>query len=457
MTARVLVVDDIPANVRLLEARLTTEYFEVITATNGEDALDLVEKGGCDIVLLDVMMPGMDGFQVCRLIKQNPKTHHVPVVMLTALDQPQDRVHGLEAGADDFLTKPVSDIALVTRVRSLVRLKLLTDELLLRASTSRHMGVDDPISAAMQLSGEGGRVLIVDDRPTSCERIVATLGKRHQVDVESKPQETLFRIADADYNVIVISLGLEGFDGLRLCSQIRTLERTRNLPILVLTEPEDTSRLMRGLDIGVNDYIVRPVDRNELLARVSTQVKRRRYSERLRDNVQLSVTMALTDPLTGLHNRRYMEGHLSTLVDQSAARGRSLSLMLLDIDYFKAVNDTYGHDIGDEVLREFGRRLRKAVRGIDLACRLGGEEFVVVMPETDLALAMRVAERIRQTIGGEMFPIRQGAEVLPITVSVGVATREQADDTAEALMKRADLALYAAKRDGRNRVVADAA
>ena len=133
MTARVLVVDDIPANVKLLEARLSAEYFDVVTAYSGAEALALCERAECDIVLLDVMMPDMDGFEVCRKLKSNPATHHIPVVMVTALDQPSDRVRGLEAGADDFLTKPVTDVALVSRVRSLARLKMVTDELRMRA------------------------------------------------------------------------------------------------------------------------------------------------------------------------------------------------------------------------------------------------------------------------------------------------------------------------------------
>src|ERR1700704_5598226 len=124
MTARVLVVDDIPANVKLLEARLSAEYFDVRTAMSGDQALAICERAECDIVLLDVMMPEMDGFEVCRRLKSNPVTHYIPVVMVTALDSPADRVRGLEAGADDFLTKPVTDIVLIARVRSLTRLKM---------------------------------------------------------------------------------------------------------------------------------------------------------------------------------------------------------------------------------------------------------------------------------------------------------------------------------------------
>jgi two-component system, cell cycle response regulator len=173
--------------------------------------------------------------------------------------------------------------------------------------------------------------------------------------------------------------------------------------------------------------------------------------------VQLSIEAAITDGLTGLHNRRYMESHLGKLVDQAASRGKPLALLVLDIDFFKSINDTHGHDCGDDVLRDFAVRVRKSIRGIDLACRLGGEEFVVVMPETDMAVAATVAERLRRKIAAEPFAIEDGRKMIDVTISIGIATLESSRDNAVQLLKRADQALYRAKRDGRNRVVADAA
>ena len=457
MTARVLVVDDVPANVKLLEARLSAEYFDVATAYSGTEALAMCERAECDIVLLDVMMPDMDGFEACRKLKSNPATHHIPVVMVTALDQPSDRVKGLEAGADDFLTKPVTDVALVSRVRSLARLKMVTDELRMRALTSKEIGIQNPEREAVAETGRAGRVLVVDDRQSSYERIVATLSAEHSVDVETEPNEALFHAAEDNYDLVIVSLGLENFDGLRLCSQLRSLERTRNMPILAVAEADNNQRLMRGLEIGVNDYLIRPIDKNEMLARVRTQIKKKRYTERLRDNVQASIEMAITDALTSLFNRRYMETHLATLLEQAASRGKPLSLLIVDIDYFKSINDGHGHDAGDDVLREFALRIRKSIRNIDLACRYGGEEFVIVMPETDMAVATVVAERLRRRIASEPFAIQNGARLIDVTISVGIAALAGAADTAAALLKRADTALYRAKRDGRNRVVPDAA
>jgi len=178
-----------------------------------------------------------------------------------------------------------------------------------------------------------------------------------------------------------------------------------------------------------------------LLARARTQIRKRRYTDHLRDNVQNSIEMAITDALTGLHNRRYMESHLGTLAEQAATRGKPLALMMLDIDFFKSINDNYGHDAGDDVLREFAVRVRKSIRGIDLACRYGGEEFVIVMPETDLHVAGMVAERLR----------------IEVTISIGLSTLELKGEPVADVLKRADTALYRAKHDGRNRVVAQAA
>ena len=245
---------------KLLEARLTAEYFEVRTARNGPEALQVCARERADVVLLDVMMPGMDGFEVCRRLKAEPRTQHIPVVIVTALDQPSDRVRGLEAGADDFLTKPVDDIALITRVRNLARLKMLTDEMLMRASTEEQMGFAATLGIRLGQLGRGGRIFLVEDRDRS-------------------------------------------------------------------------------------------------------------------------------------------------------------------------------------VLR----------------CRLGGEEFVVVMPDTDLAKAYLVGERLRQCIAAAPFYAGERIGTIEVTASVGVAAFEFPDDTPELILKRADQALYCAKRDGRNRVVADAA
>ncbi|MER8567473.1 PleD family two-component system response regulator [Mesorhizobium sp. M1305] len=457
MTARILVVDDIPANVKLLEVRLLAEYFEVLTASNGPDAIEICENGKVDVVLLDVMMPGMDGFEVCKRLKSDPATAHIPVVMVTALGHVADRVRGLEAGADDFLTKPVNDLQLMTRVKSLVRLKSLTDELRLRASTTRNIGIEALLSRSFASEDATPKVLLIDERKSSVERIQKMLRGSAELDIATDPHAGFFQAAEAPYECVLISTGFADFDPLRLCSQFRSLDRTRFLPIILIADGGEEGRIIRGLELGINDYLMRPIDQQELTARLRTQVRRKRYNDQLRASVTQTIEMAVTDALTGLHNRRYLDSHLQTLFDRAVARRRPLSVMITDLDRFKTVNDSHGHDGGDDVLREFARRLRKNVRGIDLACRFGGEEFVVVMPDTDGTVAEKVAERIRAEIAQLPFAIGPDGKAIEVTVSVGVSSVLKGADTVAALMKRADVALYEAKSGGRNRVVAKAA
>ncbi|KXF77643.1 diguanylate cyclase response regulator [Paramesorhizobium deserti] len=453
MTARILVVDDLPANVKLLETRLLAEYYDVVSALSGQEALEICHSSNVDIVLLDVMMPGMDGFEVCRRLKADPKTTNIPVVMVTALDRPEDRVRGLEAGADDFLTKPVNDLQLISRVKSLARLKNLSDELFLRASTAREADIEALLMSRADDAKARAKLLIVDEDLKVASRLEGLLSKDNQIDIVTQPPAALISVVEGGYDCVIISTGLSGYDPLRLCSQMRAIERTRLLPIILIAEHGETGLVARGLDLGVNDYLMRPLDRNELLARVRTQVKRKRYNDLLRRSLSQTIEMAVTDGLTGLHNRRYLDSHMSMLFTRSVSRERPLSVLMTDIDHFKRINDTYGHDAGDDVLRDFAGRLHRNIRGIDLACRYGGEEFIVVLPDTDAHMAAVVAERIRETVASTPFLICNGTASVDVTISIGLASLQLRDDSVEKLFKRADVALYEAKKNGRNRVV----
>ena len=454
MTARILVVDDIEANVRLLEAKLAAEYYDVSVAYDGRTALDKAAAELPDIVLLDVMMPGLDGFEVCRQLKADPTTRHIPVVLVTALDGRRDRLQGLEAGADDFLTKPIDDVALLARVRSLTRLKLVIDELRQREASGRRMGVIEGVSA--RLGHAGGRIVVADDHERQSHRIQDELAVEHRPLIEGEPDKALMA-ARGRADLVIINTAAKTFDGLRLAAQLRSDEATRHLPILAIVEQDERARMVKALEIGVNDILARPVDPEELSARVRTLIRQKRYTDVLRSNLDQSLELAVTDPLTGLHNRRYMSGQLSNLVRRAGRGGEPVAALLVDIDHFKLINDSFGHDVGDEVLREFAVRLATNVRAIDLACRYGGEEFVVIMPETSLETAHRIAERLRVHVAGSPFRVSKVGEPLNVTISIGVACTTGVEDTPDSLLKRADEAVYDAKAAGRNQVVARAA
>jgi len=453
MTARVLVVDDVPPNVKLLEAKLTSEYFDVLTAFSGPEALDVISREHPDIVLLDVMMPGMDGFEVCRRIKGDPATAHIPVVMVTALDQAADRVAGLEAGADDFLTKPVQDLALFARVKSLVRLKVMMDELRNREATGTNLGWDN--AEGVDIGNDmptDCNILIVDEQARVMERIAKALNGFGDLTFYDEGDDVSDKARKKNFDLIIVSLTMRKIDGLRICSRLRSLEETRHVPILVMVDDGNTKLLVKAMDMGVNDYVVRPVDRMEFLARVKTQLRRKRYADKLWENFHLSMQLATTDAVTGLYNRHYLTSHMETQLSAAKAKGKPLSVMMMDIDHFKSVNDNHGHAVGDLVLKEFANRIARNIRGVDMASRYGGEEFVVMMPETPVDWAQMIAERLREEVANTPFDVGSPAGPLTITVSIGVSESSQ-ESTPNGLIEHADEALYKAKHEGRNKVV----
>jgi two-component system, cell cycle response regulator len=445
MSARVLVVDDIEQNRKLLTDKLKNEYFHVVTAVDGEDAIDKALAEEPDVILMDVMMPKLDGVEACRRLKADPRTEHIPIVLVTALNEREDRLRGLGAGADDFLTKPVADLHLLSRVRALTKYKMVADELRKREASGKRMGVIDAVTSGR--ASEPARILVVDENERQARRICRYLEGLHRPISHAEAMQ--LGISGSMVDLMIVSLANEKLDGLRLCAYFRSLEATRDMPILVIAEPDEEKKAVRALDLGASDIVIKPIDSEELSARVKTQVRKKRYLDALRARLDQSMELAVTDQLTGLHNRRYMRMQLEQFLKRANMGGAAVSVLLADIDHFKKVNDIHGHSAGDEVLREFGRRLRENIRPIDLACRYGGEEFVVIMPETTPALARAAGERIRHLIGDTPFTINRGDQ-LKVTMSGGVATIVPPEDSLDSLMKRADEALYRAKSNGRN-------
>jgi two-component system cell cycle response regulator len=451
MSARILVVDDLEANRRLLEAKLTSEYYDVLTAQRGEEAVQLARREKPDLILMDVMMPGgIDGYEACRRLKSLPETRHIPVVILTTLDDRDNKVRGLQAGAEEFLPKPIDDVQLMARVKSLISLKVVIDELRAREASGKRLGVigEDIRSDLLdQHRLVAGNVLVVDDNPTQIKSIRNALGVEHRVFVmgQDEPQ--------GPPDLCVVTVTGKSFDGFRVIARMRSGEPTRHLPILAIVETDDRQRAVRALELGAHDIINRPIDEEELVARARTLMRRKRYMDALRSRLDQSLELAITDQLTGLYNRRFLFGQLAPLVQRAQCGGEAVSVMTIDIDFFKRLNDTYGHDTGDCVLRDFAVRLGTNTRPSDFACRLGGEEFVVIMPRTTGDIACLAAERLRRSVAAAPFMVPGLAQTLDVTVSIGVACCDGSDDSVESLLKRADEALYEAKRTGRNRVI----
>lgn len=447
MTARILIVDDVPANTRLLEAKLSAEYYQVANARDGFQAIELATEWQPDLILLDIMMPGMDGYECCRRLKGAAATTHIPVVMVTALGEPSERLRGLEAGADDFLTKPVEYDTLIARVRSLVRLKRLLDECRHRAETARALGLADETADTLEVSG--ARALIVDDWELEARTLTQALSRDGVHSVHAATGADARRhAADLSYDLIIISMAIANEDPLQLVAQLRASDSTHDTPILLVSEPQGNERTLRGFALGASDCITVPIDDNELRARARNQVRRKLYQDRLRADLGTALELALTNSLTGLYNQRYLRRHLTGLLRARSAQ--EIAVLMIDIDHFKSVNDRFGHPVGDEALRLVAQMLRANTRVFNSVARYGGEEFVVIMPGTGIEDAMAAGERLREA--AIMLNFASNGERVPLTVSIGVATSQATGNDIEALLKAADDALYAAKTGGRNQV-----
>lgn len=455
MSGRILVVDDVATNRILLKAKLATVYYEVILAQSGEEALELARREEPDLILLDVCMPGLDGPEVCARLKADDRLCHIPVVMITAVNSPEERIRGLEAGADDFLSKPVRDLALFSRVRNLVRMKMMFDELRMRDLTSRELGLMQLDDTRPEDGVSGGHVLFVADPLTDAEawaaQVAARLNLRTSVRNDARKAMHLVQTDPPDA-IVVSQLIRAGEDGRRLVGALRSNPDTRMSAIIFAVQGEDIELAAEVLDIGASDYILTPFEPAELVARLSSQLRRKSLSDRLRNNLRDGLRLAMVDPLTGLFNRRYATRHLETILARARETGRSFGAMILDLDRFKAVNDRFGHQVGDEVLKEFSRRLAANVRGEDLIARLGGEEFFVVMPDVEDEDAAQAAERIRAAIEQPGFSIEGSDEPLDVTVSIGVSIGLPGNESVSEVIRRADAALYSSKHGGRNRV-----
>ena len=448
MTARILIVDDVPANTRLLEAKLGAEYYQVASAGDGLTAIGLAKSWQPDLILLDVMMPEMDGFETCRRLKEDAQTLHIPVVMVTALSEPGERLRGLEAGADDFLTKPVDYDTLLARTRSLVRLKRLLDEWRVRGETARALGLSGESFSPPSVAG--ARALVVDDWEPGLRVVQDALAREGVLTGRAGSEaEALSLTAAVPFDLVVLSLSLAGEDPLRLASLLRASDSTHDIPLLLIANPEQKSRVLRGFDLGANDWLMRPVDENELRARARNQIRRKFYQDRLRADLGHALEMALTDPLTGFYNQRYLMRHMHALL--AAGQPNGIAVMMIDVDHFKSVNDRWGHPVGDDALRAIAETLRRRIRVFDSIARYGGEEFAVVMPGTDQGEAMLAAERLRSAIAELAFHPEPG-QPHPLTVSIGVAGSLRPEITPEQLIQAADQALYQAKHAGRNQV-----
>lgn len=464
MPGRILVVDDVATNRIILKVKLAAACYEVLQAEGGAEALDVARSEQPDVILLDMAMPDIPGLEVCRRLKADPATAAIPVIMITAYNDTGAKIDALQAGAEEFLSKPLDDMGLLARVRSLLRAKDIAEELSLREGTCQALGFAEEHGTF----AEQGRIaLVASDLQTGLAWRNALEGRVHdRIDVLDRADALRQADRDTAHDLYVVSASLDGAgDGLMLLSELRANAATRHAAILMVLPRNARGPASMALDLGASDLLSMPLDPEELALRIKTQMSRKKQSDKLRRRVQDGLQLAVTDPLTGLYNRRYAMSHLARVTERAEETGRPFAAMIVDLDRFKRVNDRFGHAAGDRVLRTVAERLSANLRSVDLIARIGGEEFLVVMPEIETEAACRAAERLCRAVQASPVLVNpeskqeRAASVLQ-TVSIGLAmggsdpsdpARRAADPVAD-LLERADRALYIAKSSGRNMV-----
>ena len=449
---RILIVDDEPLNVKLLAANLAREQYETIPAYGGNEALKLIASESPDLILLDIMMPEINGYEVAKRIKDDPETSDIPLILVTALDGTDNKIRGLEAGADEFLNKPVCVPELLVRVKSLLRTRQYQSQLKTHRYSRSFFGTSESEKRPDPKGVELPSILLVEDDDKDAKLIQAHLhGEQYQIEQVANGEETILRARQGNIDLIMLDLLLPDINGFEVCRQLKEMEQTRNTQIAVITSLHDLESKIRGIELGVDDYLVKPINQQELKVRVRALLKKKANLDSLNANYEMAVHSSITDKLTGLHNQAYFKHFLDFEIRRSVRQKSQLALLMIDIDDFKQCNDTLGHLAGDQILREVGQLIRANVRDIDLPARYGGEEFAVVMPFTDSEGAQKSAERLRQVVH-EHASADNSIPANRLSVSIGVAFCPTDDQSTEGLIQKADNALYEAKKDGKNRV-----
>lgn len=453
MSGKILVVDDVATNRIVMKVKLSSACYEVVQAAGGREALQIARRELPDLILLDVMMPDLDGFAVCAALKNDQTTTHIPIIMVTALADTDARLKGLQAGADDFLNKPLDEVTLLARVRNLLRQGSSALDRRMRDQTRFALGrkglaADDAAALAP------GHIAMICASPKSALRWTQALNARLPDDVISITRETALEGHKFQPDLFVLECSdTAPTDAMHLMAELRARPSTRNAGFVLLL-PERHQRLTAlALDQGAHDVLILPVSTEEVALRLRSQIGRKRQADQLRTDVADGLQLAVIDPLTGLFNRRYALNHLENISLRAQSTGLDFAVLMLDLDHFKRVNDQYGHKAGDQVLVTLTNRLRINLRAMDLIARIGGEEFLITLPESNAAQAHTIADRLRQVIE-EAPVILQDGTPIHMTVSLGLSMGEPQGGTADiaVLLDRADRALYAAKAQGRNRV-----
>ena len=456
MPARILILDAVATNRIVLKVKMQATQFAVDACTNRAEAERAMAENRPDLILLNLTCPNEDIHAFCKDLRNMASTAAVAIIALGTPDTAKARFAALDAGADDVMRRPINDTLLLARIRNLLRVRSAGQELVLRDSTSRALGFEEARRSFETPANVAFVTPIPDIHAKTTDALSRNLGKPVSVITPDAALAAVTLSHQPDLLIIDATAVPQNERALfGLVSDLRSRAGTRLSGQLIITPADEPEVTALFLDLGADDAVAANASPAEIALRAKALIAQKQQTDALRATVRSGLHAAITDPLTGLYNRRYLEPHLARMAEQAAESGRGFAIMMLDIDHFKTVNDTYGHAAGDKVLRQTANRLRENLRAIDLVARVGGEEFFIAMPRTCVRQAKLAADRLRRTIHNTLFDVGERHAPIHVTISVGVAVSDQNGLDAFPLTKLcdcADNALYIAKSAGRNQV-----
>jgi len=460
MQGKILIVDGISTNRIVLKVKLTGAFYQVLQASTMAEALEMVTSHMPDLVLTATSLPDGTAADLCNTLRESQKTSIVPVLAIGSHVNIQTRLDTLRAGAFDVMSRPVNETLLLGRVRAMIRTHQRLAEWQLRDDTSYALGLSDlpaefTRTATITLVG-------VDAAPLKgwVRQLLPHLRAQFRVTTLHDAMTGLHTGTPPDAVIFALpEVKEEAEKYLRLIPALRASGQTKNAALLVIQNTPAPGHATSALDVGADDVMIEGFNAPEAALRLQAMLSRKRQVAKILDSVRTGLREVVHDPLTGLYNRRYATPFMEGLIERSAATSSPFAIILADMDHFKRINDIYGHASGDAVLVETARRLSAAARSNDMIARMGGEEFLIAMPSTDIATAQALANRLCDAIGNKPFVIPGCNTAVPITISIGLTSSECAlqpnrrvRESATTLIDQADKALYDAKMQGRNQV-----
>ncbi len=455
MAGRILIADNVATNRIILKVKLAGARYEIAQAATVAELLAQAERELPDLILADTDLPAGGMTAICAGLHADPRLAGIPVIGISAQAARRARLAALHAGADEVLVKPLNEITLLALIRSLSRSSAAHLELRRKQTIAREFGLAENAPGFARRA----RIAIVPKTPEHgiAQRASLTGKCRAEVSIMNRAQALDGNLEGGVPDAFVISVDPDaGCGGIQLVAELRAQAQTRQAVIIAHDTGPDGAMAAMALDMGANSVLCGRFDADELALRLTRLIRRKLEADSLRAGLDQQLSFAMTDPLTGLFNRRYAQSYLKRIRKHARLKRQPFTLMMLDLDRFKRINDRHGHAVGDEVLIEVARRLRDNLREMDLVARHGGEEFLVVLPDTGHDEAARTAERLRRTLGDRpVICAGQGGLQVPVTASIGVVVADAntpVHDSIDRLISRADQALFASKADGRNQV-----